>query len=241
MDFLAAIRRDSDAFYATADDADPALDVATCPGWTIEDLVWHLGEVQWFWGTVVERRATDPDSIEAAKPARPTGYQELVAWGRAQADRMISILEQNDDATTVWTWSPPHQTVGFVRRHQVQEAAVHRWDIQEAAGRSTPDPIDPEVASDSIDELLAVTLPWTVRDDKPLSGSVHLHCTDTEGEWFVHPNGSVEPIHAKGDVALRGTASDLLLAAFKRIGMDSVELIGDEALGRELIERINTE
>jgi len=194
-----------------------------------------------FGGTDIETRATDPDSIEAAKPARPAGYQGLIAWGRSQADRMLSLLEQNDDTTTVWTWSPPHQTVGFVRRHQAQEAAVHRWDMQNAATQSSPDPVDPEVASDSIDELLAVTLPWGVSDNKPLPGRVHIHCMDTEGEWFIQPNGNVEPIHAKGDVALRGTASDLLLAAFKRVGIDNIEVIGNEALAREFIQRINTE
>ena len=240
MDFLAAIRRESDLFYATAADADPTLAVPSCPGWTIGDLVWHLGEVQWFWGSDIEMRATDPGTVEAAKPARPLGYDALVDWGRAQAERMVSILGQTDDDTTVWTWSPPHQTVGFIRRHQVQEAAVHRWDIQSAAGVS-PDPVDAEAAADSIDELLAVTLPWGVDADRPLAGTVHVHCTDTDGEWFVHADGTVEAIHAKGAVALRGTASDLLLTAFGRVGIDTVDVIGDEALARQLLERINTE
>lgn len=240
MDYLAAIRRESDAFYATAGKADPTRTVPSCPGWTIADLVWHLGEVHWFWATDIEMRATDPDTVEAAKPDRPATYQDVLAFGRAQADHMISVLEQNDDATVVWTWSPPHQTVGFIRRHQVQEAAVHRWDLQNAATGS-PDAIDPEAASDSIDELLAVTLPWTVSDKKPLTGTVHIHCTDTDGEWLIHADGRVEPIHAKGDVALRGSASDLLLAAFKRTGTDRIEVIGDGALALELVARINTE
>jgi uncharacterized protein (TIGR03083 family) len=239
MDFLAAIRRESDLFYATADSADPTLGVPSCPDWNIDDLVWHLGEVHWLWATDIETEATDPASIEAAKPARPARYPDLVTWGRGQADRMVSILERSDDATSVWTWSPPHQTVGFIRRHQVQEAAVHRWDIQNAATQSPPDPIDPEVASDSIDELLEVTLPWCVNDNKPLSGRVHIHCTDTAGEWFIQPTGTVEPIHAKGDVALRGTASDLLLAVYKRVSLDVLDVLGDDALGREFVDRID--
>jgi uncharacterized protein (TIGR03083 family) len=241
MDFGAAIRRESDAFYATADVADPTLGVPSCPGWDIADLVWHLGEVHWFWATDIEMEASDPASVEAGRPGRPTGYSELIAWGREQAARMLSVLEHADDSTRVWTWSPPHQTVGFIRRHQVQEAAVHRWDIQSAATQSPPDPIDVDTASDSIDELLAVTLPWGVTKDKPLPGTVHIHCTDTNGEWLVHPNGSVERGHAKGDVALRATASDLLLAAFKRIGMETIEIVGRQALAREFIERISTD
>jgi len=113
--------------------------------------------------------------------------------------------------------------------------------MQSAATTDPPDPIDPEAASDAIDELLAVTLPWNVDRDRPLPGSVHIHCTDTAGEWLVHADGRVEPIHAKGGAALRGTASELLLAAFSRVGLDNLDVIGDEALARALLERINTD
>jgi hypothetical protein len=113
--------------------------------------------------------------------------------------------------------------------------------MQSAATTDPPDPIAPEVASDSIDELFAITLPWCVNEKKPLPGTVHVHCTDTEGEWFIHPDGRVEPIHAKGDVALRGTASDLLLACFARLDIDAIEVIGDESVARKFVEVINTE
>ena len=243
MDHLAAIRRESDLFYETAETADRTLGVPCCPDWTIVDLVWHLGEVHWFWATDIESRATDPEDVEKAKPPRPTDYQDLLAWGRSQADRMIHILEATPDDVSVWTWAldEADHSVGFIRRHQVQEAAVHRWDLQSAASQGPPDPIGPEIASDSIDEFLTVQLPWSVRPDKTLPGTVHLHCTDTEGEWFVHTDGRVEPIHAKGDVAIRGTASDLLLALYKRVPIDAVDLIGDTSLARQLIERVNTE
>lgn len=242
MDFLAAIRRDSDRFYAIADGADPNRPVPSCPDWTVADLVWHLGEVHWFWASVVEMRASDPEAVEAGKPDRPGDHAALVAWGRAQVDRMIGLLEATPDDVAVWTWAlrDSDHSVGFIRRHQVQEAAVHRWDLENAVtGR--PQPIEPDVASDSIDEMLAIVLPWGVRPDKPLSGSVHLHCTDVEGEWFVHPDGQVEPIHAKGDVAIRGTASNLLLALYKRIALEQAEVIGDPALADELIGRIGSE
>jgi uncharacterized protein (TIGR03083 family) len=242
MDFLDAIRRESDRFYATAETADPARRVACCPDWDVADLVWHLGEVHWFWATDVETRASDPDEVEKAKPARPDGdYRNLVAWGRTQVDRLLHALETTPDDVAVWTWAlqEADRTVGFVRRHQVQEAAVHRWDIQDAA-TGAADPIDAEVASDSIDELLAILLPWSVRPDKPFPGTVHLHCTDTDGEWFVHADGRVERIHAKGDVALRGTASDLLLTIYERVPLDRLDVVGDPALAARFVEVLDT-
>lgn len=242
MDFLAAIRRDSDRFYAVADSADPERPVPSCPNWNIADLVCHLGEVHWFWGTDVESRATGPASIEADKPPRPTDYPELVAWGRAQADRMLDLLERTDDDVAVWTWAlaDDDHNVGFIRRHQVQEAAVHRWDIEQATTGS-PGPIEAGVAADSIDEMLAITLPWGVRADKPLAGTVHLHCTDVAGEWFVNADGRVERVHQKGDVALRGAASDLLLAIYKRTPLATIEVIGDAPLAEEFLSRIGTD
>lgn len=241
VDYLAAIRRDTDRFYATADSADPARPVPGCPDWTVADLVLHLANVHWFWGTDIEIRASDPDEVEAAKPEPPTRYEEVIAWGRDQAARMIRLLETVPDDVSVWTWAldDADHTVGFIRRHQVQEAAVHRWDIQ-AAATGGPEPIEPDVAADSIDEVLAITLPWAVHADKPLPGSVHLHCTDTEGEWFIHPEGRVEPIHAKGDVAIRGTASDLLLAVYTRIPVGDLEVFGDQTLAQDLVDRLNT-
>lgn len=242
MDLLAAIRRESDRFSELARAADPTARVPSCPDWSVADLVWHLGEVQWFWGTDVELRASDPGPIEATKPARPEGYEELVAWGRAQAERMIHLLATTSDDVPVWTWALAEgdHNVGFVRRHQVQEAAVHRWDLEHAS-TGAPAAIDAEAAADAVDEILAVTLPWGVRADKPLPGTVHLHCTDVDGEWFITAAGAVERAHAKGDVAVRGSASDLLLGLYGRIPLGDLDVIGDAPLARELLDRLNTE
>lgn len=242
MDFLSAIRRDGDLFYATALGADPSLGVPCCPDWTITDLVWHLGEVHWFWATDIERRASQPDQVEQGKPARPAKYGELTAWGRSQLDHLAEVLESTADDVPVWTWAldEAKHNVGFVRRHQVQEVAVHRWDIQSAASDAVPQPIDPEVASDSIDEFLSVSLPFAVNDSKPLRGSVHIHCNDVAGEWFIERNGRVDRAHATGDVGLRGTASDLLLALYDRIPIDVLDVAGDDLLARDLVERVDT-
>src|SRR5258706_9355132 len=117
MDYLEAIRRESDLFYVTADKADPTLGVPSCPGWSIADLVWHLGEVHWFWATDVELRGTDLGEIEEDKPQRPPGYRDLVAFGRSQVDRLVAVLSETADDVPVWTWALDEQdhSVGFIR------------------------------------------------------------------------------------------------------------------------------
>src|SRR5262252_320635 len=52
-DYLDHLARDSARFAAALRGAAPAAPVPSCPGWDSDDLLWHLAEVQWFWGTVV--------------------------------------------------------------------------------------------------------------------------------------------------------------------------------------------
>ena len=73
---------------------------------------------------------------------------------------------------------------------------------------------------------------------------LHLHATDDglgpAGEWLVRGTGggiAWEHGHAKGDVAVRGPAADLVLALMRRRPSDSVETIGDAALWEHWLAR----
>jgi hypothetical protein len=95
--------------------------------------------------------------------------------------------------------------------------------------------LDPEMAVDGVDELLELFAPRLPAErfagTEPVS--IHLHATDTEGEWLVRlgPDGvTYEHGHAKGDVAVRGPAADLLLWSWNRAPVDErFEVFGDRA------------
>jgi hypothetical protein len=109
------------------------------------------------------------------------------------------------------------------------------YDAAVAAGRA--EQLDPVAASAALDELLVDGLAAVL--GAHLEGSVHLHCTDVEGEWLVVPgaNGvlTVTREHAKGACALRGTAEALLLALWGRTGLDTIDVIGDGHLARQCV------
>ena len=46
----------------------------------------------------------------------------------------------------------------------------------------------------------------------------------------------VEATHAKGDVALRGPAEDLLLVMWRRRPLDVLDVLGDRAVAERLLE-----
>lgn len=153
MDFLAHIGTESALFVAALRECDPAARVPTCPDWTAADLLWHLGEVQHFWATIVRERRDSPPETE---PDRPSEYADLLAFFDAYQDLLVAALADAADDVPVWTWTsdPAHHTVGFIRRRQAHEALIHRLDAEATVG--TASGVDAELAEDGVDEVLRV-------------------------------------------------------------------------------------
>ena len=150
LDYLAHLRAESDRFLATLHGADPVARVPSCPDWDADDLLWHLGEVQEFWGLVVEGRLQEPPLDQ--KSSRPDSRAGLLEFFEAQTERLERVLRDADPAEAVWMWSND-RTVGYVRRRQAHEALIHRVDAELTAG-TTVTPLDPDLASDGVLELL---------------------------------------------------------------------------------------
>jgi uncharacterized protein (TIGR03083 family) len=156
---------------------------------------------------------------------------DVFAFFDRQVDRLVEQLGALDP-TEIWTtWVGPRPATFFARR-MAHETAIHRWDV--AGGE-----VDAPAAVDGIDELLEAGAPRITGLPADLAGTVHLHATDRGiegGEWLVAlgPSGvTVTKEHAKGDVAVRGTASDLFLWTWNRLELDDrFEVFGDDALAR---------
>jgi uncharacterized protein (TIGR03083 family) len=133
-----------------------------------------------------------------------------------------------------WNFSGENLTNAFWVRRMVNEAAVHRWDAQHAAGRA--EGLAPELAVDIIDELLFVLMPvLSAKKNPELSATFHFHCTDTEGEWltaFTAGSPLTTREHAKGQLAVRGPANALSLWAWNRLPATEggLEALGDTSL-----------
>jgi uncharacterized protein (TIGR03083 family) len=221
---------------ATADAARRGLDVPvpSCPGWSVGDLAVHLG-VTHRWAAETVRSRSD-SWVRGAKErwGIDPGDPQLVDWLLAGAEELASVLEGTDPETPVFTFGEPH-TVRFWPRRQAHETTIHRWDAERAHGE--PSPIETELAADGVDEHLSVFAPFrrTASTRAGEGETFHLHRTDGDGEWVVtFPAGGngieVRREHAKGDVAVRGAASDLVLFLWQRIPADRLEVFGDAAL-----------
>lgn len=119
-DWLSLLRTQTDRFAEVIGEGDPEARVLFCPAWSLRDLVDHLGGVhQWAAHAVV---AGDPRF--APEPAEGD-RADLVDWYQQHATHLIDVLASRPADSPAWTLDTGDPTVGFWRRHQVHETAIH--------------------------------------------------------------------------------------------------------------------
>jgi uncharacterized protein (TIGR03083 family) len=231
LDHLTLLRRELGQFVAALERGPQTAPIAACPDWDLQRLGAHVAFVH-RWATAALLTAASPPPKEI--PQAPADAAALVQWVAEGGAALLDALARVPADAPTWHPFPAPMKAGVWRRRQLHEMVVHRWDAQHAIGDA--DPIEPAVASDGIDEYFSMMLPRRIiRDggEVPRS-SLHVHCTDTAGEWLVTSDGrelALRREHAKGDAALRGPAESLLLALWGRGHRPPViDVVGDTAV-----------
>lgn len=212
--------------------AEPTAPVPHCPGWDCATLLMHLGNVYHFVARLVSAAPGSREEVPARTEEEPPGV-ELADWFDAARSAVIDALAGAGTDKAMWTWTEARDS-GFFHRRMAHESTMHRLDADLAVDGSLGS-VPSAFASDGIDEFVQVGMRHSMRrpDRTYPDGSLHLHCTDTEGEWMVIPDGTggltVTREHAKGDVAVRGPAVGILRYLWGR-ERENVDIFGDEDL-----------
>ncbi|GAA4217603.1 maleylpyruvate isomerase family mycothiol-dependent enzyme [Actinocatenispora rupis] len=144
---LAALRAARDRIAGLAR-GDLAAAVPDCPGWTLGELVRHLGSVS--------HRVTDclrTGRLPDGWATRPPGWVTVTDWYVEASRSLLTALSDRRPDDPAGTWWPPATTVAFWYRRMAHEFTVHRYDA-EAAAAVPPDPVDDAFAIDGCDEVL---------------------------------------------------------------------------------------
>ncbi|WP_225823167.1 maleylpyruvate isomerase family mycothiol-dependent enzyme [Streptomyces naphthomycinicus] len=229
--------------------ADLTATVPTCPDWSLEDLVRHMGGALRWVDALVRTRAQENIPAErvplAGGPEERGDAAALGKWLAETGELVVGALREAGPDAEVWAWAGV-LNAGFWARRMACEITVHRADATLAAG--LPYEVAPDMAADALDEWLQL-VEWVQRNAaheaaKDLRGpgrSLHLHATDTgpalDAEWLIElgeDGVSWRRGHEKATVALRGPLTSVLLAFYRRLPLDSpgLEVLGE----RELLE-----
>lgn len=232
----------------------PIPQVPSTPEWNATDLLLHLGSIQRRIAQMLQTGQSpnrDDTSFLNLSPEFLGWYTGkapsdqpvpavLIEWFREGAEKVANGLEKlepgQQDGQNRGPFSNPWLFMA-------QETALHRWDAQGAIGAQQP--IEAEFALAAINYYFDMIVPLRRRYSKaePLDSTLtyHFHRTDGEGEWLLKlaPEGAtVEHTHAKGDVAVRGSASDLLLFLYHRLPASQLATFGEPALLERYFELV---
>ena len=229
--------------------------VPTCPGWTMTDLVAHVGQTQHWVSEIIERRIVDPTQLPTEMAAMPADADDWPAWLSDSAARAAGACSDEALEASVFNAAADERTGGeFWLSSLLNEAVIHGADGAYAAGRDVD--LDADIAADLITNHLAMLTSPTWAAQRPASANalrgagetLHWHATDGSGpgeagDWYVvrGPGGaSWQARSGEADVTVNGPAKPLLLVLTRRRLLtdeaDQISVDGDLDLVRHWIE-----
>jgi uncharacterized protein (TIGR03083 family) len=222
--------------------ADPATPVPTCPGWTLLQLLRHVGRGDRWAAQIIRERPAgylDPRQVPDGRP--PDDAAGARDWLISSARTVLDAVEAAGSDTVVWTFLGPRPAHWWIRR-RLHEATVHRADATLATGANYT--LSAELSADGIDEWLdrlvveLAAAPTAAIDD---GATIALRATDLDadsGWWFIRgrPAGIAWNRGSAAGPArtlVSGSATELLLALVRRSDVDSSQLEGDADVWRQ--------
>jgi uncharacterized protein (TIGR03083 family) len=238
--------------------ADPAAPVPTCPGWTLTELVEHIGSTQRWVATLVAEAITDPGAAFALgwaeAPADPSRWP---GWLLEGADGLQRTFEAATDGRAVFDPSGGDDGVTFWSRRSFGEISVHRIDAAFALDRTYQ--LDPPSAAAAIEDWLSTIASsgWAAnvpgfRDAMRGDGQrIAWVADDADRAWLLRRTDAplvLDRDRARGgrdadaDVTISGPACELLQIVSRRRRLDAAELCtvaGDRRELDHLIDNMN--
>jgi uncharacterized protein (TIGR03083 family) len=222
--------------------ADLRAPVPSCPGWSLGDLVRHIGGGHRWAEEVVRTRATEwlPDDQIRQVSGDDTG--ELPGdWLVEGATRLAETLRTAGGDTPIW--APfDYDRMTFWARRFAHETLVHRADATLAAG--TGFAAAPDVVVDAMDEWMELDvipahfeLTPTKRELLGPGRTLAFVATDTDADaaWFVDLTGDVITWRRgprAAAVTVWADLTELLLLIYRRrpVTGPALEVTGDRGL-----------
>jgi uncharacterized protein (TIGR03083 family) len=238
MDYAAALVDQNRQLAEAAFAADLAAPVPTCPGWSLLQLVRHVGRGdRWAAQTIRDRSqiALDPRAVTGGRP--PDDEAGARQWLLDSPATVIAASAEAEPSLTVWTFLGPRPAAWWVRR-RLHEATIHRADAALAAGQPYALPAD--LAADGIDEWLdrLVALP-PANPALAVGRTLALAATDVGRSWVVTGTDTGLTCRSSdgsgatdADVTLTGPATPLFLGLVRRQSAADaqIDIDGDHAL-----------
>lgn len=239
-EYIGLVSDEGERFASAAEDGSLSVEILPCPGWTMRDLVRHLGFIH-LWAAENMTYPTDDWADVDDLPDLTTHWPELaaawpddadlVAWYRRTNANLVRVLESAPADLECFTFLPAPTPLTMWARRQASEIAIHRFDAEVSRGIASQ--FDAPFAADMLDELLAGFAPRPGKVPVDDTRTVLVHAHDAEEHWrlTLEPDGvTTSRETGDADLMVSATAADLYLAFWNRAPDTTLGLDGDAGL-----------
>jgi len=241
-EYIDYVESEGKGFATAADAGELSVEIPPCNGWTMRELVRHLGMIHLWAAATVAFPHDDwldvdelPDLVpfwpELANGGEYPADRELVGWYRDTLANLIAVLRSAPADHECFSFLPAPTPLTMWARRQASEIACHRFDAEVARGIATT--YDPQYAADILDELLSGFAPRLSKIEVDSTRTLHINATDVDEHWYltIGPDGTTTTREGSGaDLTATGSAAELYLLFWNRTPDDTVELVGDTDL-----------
>jgi uncharacterized protein (TIGR03083 family) len=225
---------------AWVEDTEPGTPIPTCPGWTLTDLVDHVGATQQWVSRLVGEGISDPGTAFSigweTAPADPSAWGPWLLDVAREAEATFAAAT---DDRVVFDPSGGGDGVSFWSQRIFGEISVHRIDAAFALDRDYQ--IDPTLAAAAIQDWLAnmassgwaANVPGFADAMRGEGQTIAWVADDADQAWLLRRTAAPLVLtHDRGDadVTIHGPARELLQVVSRRLPLDAAEsstVIGD--------------
>jgi uncharacterized protein (TIGR03083 family) len=238
------LEEECERFIAVTTPADPKTPIPTCPGWTMSDLIDHVGGLhRWAEAHIrlLSPRRISGKELQLGTPEDRGAYPD---WLRAGLRRLVDSCLAGDPDSEVWAWGADKHA-RFWPRRMLFETAIHRVDAELAL--DIPPHVTTSVALDGIDEFLdnlphAAYFAPKVAELRGAGERLSLTPNDSDTTWTIQMAEDGfhwdHTSHDHSDVSVTASASELLLFVYGRRdpASSTIAVRGDDSLLARWVE-----
>lgn len=228
--YIDALEREGTRLADTADAIDPNAAVPTCPGWTLRDLLQHLGGVHHWAGEHIRGRLPQVLRVDDFRDLVGEWPDDtaLVDWYRGELDLLLDTFRAAPRDIDCARFLKSPDPLSFWTRRQAHEATIHRADVEAIIDRLTP--VDTPFALDGIDELVDGFVPrpfMKLRSEQPLT--LGIAPSESDRVWLLTISEgpvTISTERAESDCTVGGSASDVYFALWNRADDARLDISG---------------
>lgn len=227
-----------------AEQVGPDVEIQGCPGWTVNDLLEHVGPLYpgWYrYNLTMPMSEADVVASRMSAPPFPDGFADRLDYIRNGSRLFLEAARNADLDASVWMWDQEVPARTWVTR-TATEMGVHCWDLEKLIDDVRR--VSGLRGAVSVEEHHSAMLQMLIWAQTAMPGRFHhppiplrpigIAVTDADAAWVLTADSAATitfiPAQELPETAVEGSGHDLMLYQYGRVPLSDLDVRGDPDL-----------